>query len=110
MHKQHKDLLRTLVTALHHRLAGTWDAAGAPVRGDLDRELERLGFDPDGHITPIDALVQPTAHERRIYQAADARIAPFPDGAARRAPSSSSALPTPGSTACSPCARWKRAT
>jgi hypothetical protein len=84
MHKQHKDLLRTVVTALRHRLAGTWDAAGAPVRGDLDRELERLGFDPDGHITPIDALVQPTELERRAYQAADARIAPFPDGAARR--------------------------
>lgn len=84
MHKPHKDLLRTIVTALRHRLAGTWDAAGAPVRGDLDRELERLGFAPDGHIMPIDGLVQPTAQERRAYQAADARIAPFPDGAARR--------------------------
>lgn len=29
MQKQHKDLLRTVVTALRHRLAGTWDAAGA---------------------------------------------------------------------------------
>jgi hypothetical protein len=83
MHKQYKDLLRAVVTALRHRLAGTWDEAGVPIRGDLDRELERLGFAPDGAITPIDALVQPTDEERRAYQAADARIAPFAAGAAR---------------------------
>lgn len=84
MQKQHKDILRTLVTALRHRLAGTFAASGAPIRGDLDRELERLGFDPDGHITPLDALVQPTDLERRAYQAADARIAPFAPGEPRR--------------------------
>ncbi|MCB0055061.1 MAG: hypothetical protein KDE24_36530, partial [Caldilinea sp.] len=84
MQKQHKDLLRTVVTALRHRLAGTWDADGQPVRGDLDRELERLGFAPDGQVTPLDALVQPTAIERRAYQVADARIAPFADAAERR--------------------------
>ncbi|MFQ5342149.1 MAG: Eco57I restriction-modification methylase domain-containing protein, partial [Anaerolineae bacterium] len=78
MQKRHKDLLRTLVKELRHILAGHEDKAGAWQRGDLDRELERLGFAPDGAITPIDALRNPTPEEVRAYRVAEVQLAPLP--------------------------------
>jgi hypothetical protein len=56
MLKRHKDLLRAIVAPLRTTLAGTAQADGAWQRGDLDRELERLGVAPDGALTPLDAL------------------------------------------------------
>ncbi len=42
MLKRHKELLRALVGELRRTLAGSTDAKGNKIRGDLDRELERL--------------------------------------------------------------------
>ena len=56
MQKRHKDLMRTLVSELRHILVGSIAANGSVLRGDLDRELERLGIAPDGTIAPLDAL------------------------------------------------------
>jgi hypothetical protein len=53
MLKRHKDLLRPLVANLRVTLAGTAAADGTWQRGDLDRELERLGIAPDGAMPPI---------------------------------------------------------
>ena len=78
MKKAHKDQLRTLVLELRHTLAGKWDDAGNGARGDLDRELERLGFAPDGAVTPLDALPNPSAHEVRAYRVAEAQLAALP--------------------------------
>ena len=55
MQKRHKDLLRTLVGELRTTLAGGAADEGTWRRGDLDRELERLGVTSDGSITPLDA-------------------------------------------------------
>lgn len=74
MLKRHKDLLRPLVANLRVILAGTAGAEGTWQRGDLDRELERLGIAPDGTAIPIDALPNPTAAERRARVAADAYL------------------------------------
>jgi len=46
MLKRHKDLTRTLVSELRHILVGNTHANGTMIRGDLDRELERLGIAP----------------------------------------------------------------
>ncbi len=81
MHKQHKDLLRTIVASLRTTLAGSADSAGGWQRGDLDRELERLGIAPDGTVTPLDALPNPTPDDRRARAAADALIAATVNGA-----------------------------
>ena len=64
MQKRHKDLMRTLVTELRHILVGTVASDGTVLRGDLDRELERLGIAPDGTIIPLDAVTNPALHER----------------------------------------------
>ena len=74
MLKRHKDLLRPLVANLRVTLAGTAGADGTWQRGDLDRELERLGIAPDGTAIPIDGLPNPTAAERRARMAADAYL------------------------------------
>jgi hypothetical protein len=74
MLKRHKDLLRPLVANLRAILAGATSADGTWQRGDLDRELERLGIAPDGTAIPIDALPNPTAAERRARIAADAYL------------------------------------
>ena len=74
MLKRHKDLLRPLVANLRVILAGTAGADGTWQRGDLDRELERLGIAPDGTAIPIDGLPNPTAAERRARMAADAYL------------------------------------
>ncbi len=74
MLKRHKDLLRPLVANLRVILAGTAGTDGTWQRGDLDRELERLGIAPDGTAIPIDALPNPTAAERRARIAADAYL------------------------------------
>jgi hypothetical protein len=65
MLKRHKDMLRPLVANLRARLAGSAGADGAWQRGDLDRELERLGIAPDGGAIPLDALPNATPAERR---------------------------------------------
>ena len=77
MIKRHRDLLRVVVADLRHTLSGRPNAtnggAGAQ-RGDLDRELERLGIAPDGTITPFDALPNPTPIERRARRVAEALL------------------------------------
>ena len=78
MEKRQKDLLRALVAQLRHTLIGTWDEAGKPVRGDLDRELERLGVAPDGTLSPLDALPNATAAERRVRRIIEAQLAGLP--------------------------------
>jgi len=80
MLKRHKDLLRPLVANLRATLAGAARADGTWQRGDLDRELERLGIAPDGTAIPIDALPNPTAAERRARIAADAYLAAAANG------------------------------
>ena len=65
MIKRHKELLRTLVGELRRTLAGA-----AERRGDLDRELERLGIAPDGTIRPLDALPGASVAERRAHHVA----------------------------------------
>lgn len=71
MLKRHKDLLRTIVGGLRLTLAGAGAADGSGQRGDLDRELERLGVAPDGALTPLDAVPNATAQERRARAAAE---------------------------------------
>jgi len=41
-----------VIAELCRTLLGTWDEAGNPVRGDLERELERLDVALDGTLTP----------------------------------------------------------
>ena len=78
MIKRYRDLLRVVVADLRHTLSGRPNAtnggAGAQ-RGDLDRELERLGIAPDGTVTPFDALPNPTPTERRARRVAEAQLA-----------------------------------
>ena len=77
MIKRYRDLLRVVVADLRHTLSGRPNAtnggAGAQ-RGDLDRELERLGIAPDGTVTPFDALPNPTPIERRARRVAEAQL------------------------------------
>ncbi|KPV54579.1 hypothetical protein SE17_02860, partial [Kouleothrix aurantiaca] len=80
MLKRHKDLLRPLVANLRVTLAGTAGADGTWQRGDLDRELERLGIAPDGTAIPIDALRNPGPSERRARVVADAYLAAAANG------------------------------
>src|SRR6266568_9355685 len=74
MQKRHKDLMRTLVTELRHILVGSGASDSAVLRGDLDRELERLGIAPDGTITPLDALANATPNERLAHRIAAAQL------------------------------------
>src|SRR6266536_3405079 len=74
MQKRHKDLMRTLVIELRHILVGTVASDGTVLRGDLDRELERLGIAPNGTITPLDALANPTPNERQAYRVTTAQL------------------------------------
>src|SRR2546421_12992890 len=74
MLKRYKDLTRTLVSELRHILVGNMHANGSMIRGDLDRELERLGIAPDGTLAPMDALVNATPNERQAYQVAAAQL------------------------------------
>src|SRR6266487_545933 len=74
MQKRHKDLMRILVTELRHILVGTVASDGTVLRGDLDRELERLGIAPNGTITPLDALANPTPNERQAYRVTTAQL------------------------------------
>src|SRR5712692_6678361 len=74
MQKRHKDLMRTLVTELRHILVGTTAQDSTVIRGDLDRELERLGIAPDGTITPLDAMANPAPNERQAHRIAVAQL------------------------------------
>jgi N-6 DNA Methylase len=79
MRKRHKDLLRTLVRELRHKLLGiTSPIDGQIVRGNLDRELERLGIAPDGTIKPIDTLIHIQSHEQYAHRVAAAQLSPLP--------------------------------
>ncbi len=71
MLKQHKDILAAVIRDLRRELLGTTDKDGTPVRGDLDRELERLGVLRDGRVQPIDALPRATPAEVRAHEAAE---------------------------------------
>ena len=74
MQKRHKDLMRTLVTELRHILVGTTAPDGTVIRGDLDRELERLGIASDGMIIPLDAMVNPAPNEQQAHRMAVAQL------------------------------------
>jgi hypothetical protein len=74
MQKRHKDLMRTLVIELRHILVGTIAVDGSVMRGDLDRELERLGIAPDGTIAPLDALAHPGGDEWLAHRIATAQL------------------------------------
>ncbi len=74
MQKRHKDLMRTLVTELRHILVGTTASDETIIRGDLDRELERLGIAPDGTIIPLDAMANPAPHEQQAHRMAVAQL------------------------------------
>jgi hypothetical protein len=80
MQKRLRDLLRVVVADLRHTLSGGFNGQ----RGDLDRELERLGIAPDGTVTPFDALPNPTPIERQARRVAEAllsqRINELPKG------------------------------
>ncbi len=78
MDKRHKDLLRRTVGDLRRALAGGEDARGEWQRGDLDRELERLGIAPDGTRTALSALPDLTDADRRAHEAAVAALAEVP--------------------------------
>ena len=71
-----KGLLRTLVTELRHVLVGYEHKSGRWQRGDLDRELERLGFAADGTIRALDGLVDPLPHEVQAYRVAEVQLLP----------------------------------
>src|SRR6266581_3354480 len=75
MQKRHKDLIRTLVIELRHILVGSADADSSTMRGDLDRQLERLGIAPDGTIAPLDVLATPTPQEQQAHRIAAAQLA-----------------------------------
>src|SRR2546430_12905701 len=74
MEKRHKALVRTQVTELRHSLVGTVASDGTVLRGDLDRELERLGIAPDGTIIPLDALANATPNELLAHRTAAAQL------------------------------------
>ena len=74
MQKRLRDLLRVVVADLRHTLTGGPNGQ----RGDLDRELERLGIAPDGSIAPLDALPNPTPSERRARRVAEAQLSAAP--------------------------------
>jgi hypothetical protein len=79
MQKRQKDLLRTLVGELRARLVGRASVSeGTSERGNLDRELERLGIAPDGSIKPIEALPGAREHERYAYGIVVEQLSPLP--------------------------------
>jgi methylase of polypeptide subunit release factors len=79
MQKRYKDLLRTLVRELRHKLVGTFATAESQAeRGNLDRELERLGIAPNGIIKPIELLPDALPHERYAYHVAAEQLTPLP--------------------------------
>ena len=82
MEKRQKDILRPLVAGLRRLLAGTADGSR---RGDLDRELERLGIAPDGSVAILDALPTLTPAERRARTVAVAELEGLADPKARTA-------------------------
>jgi hypothetical protein len=79
MIKRHKDILRSIVGKLRETLVGTYRVEGVHLRGDLDRELERIGIGLDGSITPIDSLLTPSEQERRAHSVATAQLLSVPE-------------------------------
>jgi hypothetical protein len=78
MQPRHKNILRAITGSLRRVLAGAADEGGTWQRGDLDRELERIGFAPDGTVTPLDALPNATRAEQRAYIVANTRFNGLP--------------------------------
>lgn len=78
MQRAYKDLLRSLVMELRHTLDSAWDESDRLIRGDLDRELERIGIGTDGSITPLDALPNPTPEAVRAHRTAEVQMAAVP--------------------------------
>ena len=75
MLKPHKEILAAVIRDLRRDLLGTTEKDGTPVRGDLDRELERLGVLPDGRVQPIDGLPNATPAEVRAHESAERFLA-----------------------------------
>jgi len=80
MDKRSKDLLRTLVKELRHIFTGANFEDGTILRGDLDRQLERIGIAPNGVIMPLDTLTSTHNGELRAYRIAAAQLQPIPSG------------------------------
>lgn len=78
MEKRHKDILRSLVSQLRHILVGRPGEQGTEP-GDLDRELERLGIERTGKITPIDVLADLNNGDGRAYRLAADQLRAVPD-------------------------------
>src|SRR5262249_55100717 len=80
MQKRHKELLRALVRELRHKLVGSISPTDGKIeRGNMDRELERLGIAPDGLIKPIDALSSATPpNARYAYRVAAEQLSRLP--------------------------------
>jgi hypothetical protein len=78
MQRRQKDLLRSVVGQLRRELVGAVAEDGTARRGDMDRELERLGIAPDGVIAPVDVLPNPTSAELRTRRVAEAELEPVP--------------------------------
>ena len=78
MPPRHKHILRTITSGLRRLLAGATDEDGSWQRGDLDRELERLGFAPAGTLMPFDALPNPTPADYAAYRVAHYRLDGLP--------------------------------
>ncbi len=70
MLKPHKEILAAVIRDLRRDMLGTTEKDGTKVRGDLDRELERIGVLPDGRVQPIDVLPNATPAEVRAHEAA----------------------------------------
>ncbi|RRR74016.1 MAG: BREX-1 system adenine-specific DNA-methyltransferase PglX [Candidatus Viridilinea halotolerans] len=67
---QHKKILAAVMRDLRRELLGTTEKDGTEVRGDLDRELERLGVLRDGRIQPLDVLPNATTLDAQAHEAA----------------------------------------
>lgn len=85
MDKRHKEIMNALVSKLRHILVGTPTDHGFEP-GDLDRELERLGIDREGNVTPIDALADMHNGDGHAYRVAATQLQRLPEnGKERRA-------------------------
>ncbi len=80
MLKRHKDLLRSIVSGLRAVLSGSAAGDGSWQRGDLDRELERLGIAPDGSDSSLDALPNVSLAEQRARYSANVALSTAANG------------------------------
>lgn len=73
MQQRHKQMLRSIILDLRHMLAGG-RINGGMVRGDFDRELERVGINPDGTIAPFDIIHNPSGDDRWLRQIGETEL------------------------------------